>query len=209
MLMPTDLETLFNERLYHMSEDYQEVLEVLAIDNVRAIEEVKENPYRYLLEISMDEYEDDLPFVGAQQALNMSEQEWRPYWERLVEVCAMIEVHRNQFDMRAFHSNHNYNYCGTTHCIAGWAEVMYDTSSDWKAKTPVGHSLSTPNVAMKHLSVLLDPFFYLIQGDPAYVNKTVYNEFIQVVLNEARRDGFIPNLQTYDNRVNRNALCAT
>lgn len=122
-------------------------------------------------------------------------------WKNLVNVCANIVAHQNQFDMRWYH-NADGGSCGTTHCIAGWAVVLEDgdvnmttTSFSYEQLSQIAEKYgydeedmidSSACIASAALSPLIEPFFYLISGfHPSF---TVMDKFILPVLEIARNE---------------------
>lgn len=62
--------------------------------------------------------------------------------DRLLEIAEKIEEYPEHFDMNTWHggmlgpllSIAHPTACGTTHCIAGWAEVLYpEVRNKWKS----------------------------------------------------------------------------
>jgi hypothetical protein len=75
------------------------------------------------------------------------------HWNNLVQVCSIIKTNVNRFDMSGWHGQ-RYE-CGTTHCIAGWAESLA------KGDTNYDNCHDTFNVARTMLSSNLTPFLFV------------------------------------------------
>jgi hypothetical protein len=123
-------------------------------------------------------------------------------WDNLVKVASIIKANENRFDMSEWHG---YNECGTTHCIAGWAEslAMNDTNySDMDDSNFVAENM---------LSHYVKPFFWVTDdnlgigdnwvtddnlgiGDNVGFNglaeQLVMKWFIDPILEEARRESY-------------------
>jgi hypothetical protein len=111
-------------------------------------------------------------------------------WDNLVKVASIIKANENRFDMTEWH---DYNDCGTTHCIAGWAVslAMNDTNFDGLN--------STCTIAIDMLSKYVEPFFWVttfnldledIETYKGLAEKLVMKWFIDPILEEARKESY-------------------
>jgi hypothetical protein len=113
----------------------------------------------------------------------VTSEEWTPYWERIVEVFSVIKSNPHNFHMDMWH-------CGTSHCIAGWAQFLYTKTQDSDTAGYVGEN---------YLSPLMRPFFHVVEhlfdSDENIImtaEDAIMQYLIDPVLEEARKDGIIP-----------------
>jgi hypothetical protein len=118
-------------------------------------------------------------------------------WDNLVKVASIIESNVDRFDMTTWHKR---NECGTTHCIAGWAESLAMNDTNYYKD---GNSI---DVAVDMLSVYAKPFFWITTanlcnwGSNSFVKEffihkglaeqLVMKWFIKPILEEARRESY-------------------
>jgi hypothetical protein len=111
-------------------------------------------------------------------------------WDNLVKVASIIKANENRFDMSEWHG---YNECGTTHCIAGWAESLAMNDTNYS-------NMDDSNfVAENMLSHYVKPFFWVTDGNLDIEDNVGFNGlaeqlvmkwFIDPILEEARRESY-------------------
>lgn len=67
-------------------------------------------------------------------------------WSNLVKVASIIKANVNRFDMQTWHKK---SECGTTHCIAGWAESLAKNDTNYCEDYS---AMETENIAKDMLS---------------------------------------------------------
>jgi hypothetical protein len=120
------------------------------------------------------------------------------HWNNLVQVCSIIKANVNRFNMSHWHGQSHE--CGTTHCIAGWAESLAKGDTNY-----IGLGF-TSKTATDVLSRNVESFFYVTQSNLFFTRKEynfdvmgqyegiaeqlVMKYFIDPVLEEAKKESY-------------------
>jgi hypothetical protein len=120
----------------------------------------------------------DTNYKQIKNCLEMTEEQWTPYWNNIVEVFANIQTHKENFHMQDWH-------CETSHCLAGWAQYLFRHDNYVKWLYGTGSSVFLDGE--KLLSPVISAFFLFSRS-----TDEIYNHLILPVLEEARKDGMIP-----------------
>jgi hypothetical protein len=106
-----------------------------------------------------------------QYYLDMPVEFWRPYWDNIVKVCQVIANNQENFNMQEWH-------CGSTHCLAGWAQCLSEPKKVYGTINYLYHYFEPNKLYKKRskadlfssdivrdavifLSPVMAPFFYL------------------------------------------------
>ena len=121
--------------------------------------------------------EADTTYKKIKEYVDISEEEWRPYWNNIVDVFSNVYSHREHFNMKHWH-------CGSSHCLAGWAQYMFNRKNYylWLRYDNVDPFID----GEKLLSPVISSFFWFTDS-----TDEIYNYLILPVIKEARKDGMI------------------